>query len=72
VWVLGEHDYFEQAADALSRAMVATHIGEQAVLLEEALRLNRYGLAQEKAKLAKLALVSSPTSDTPIAEPSRA
>jgi hypothetical protein len=69
---LGEHDYFEQAADALSRAMVATHIGEQAVLLEEALRLNRHGLALEKAKLARMALVPSPVSEAPIAEHSGA
>jgi hypothetical protein len=53
--VAGEQNYFEQAADALSRAMLATRMGEQAVLLDEALRLNRYGLAQEKARLAKLA-----------------
>jgi hypothetical protein len=53
--VVGEQNYFEQAADALSRAMLATRMGEQAVLLDEALRLNRYGLAQEKARLAKLA-----------------
>jgi hypothetical protein len=68
--VVGEENYFEQAADALSRAMEATRAGEQALLLEEALRLNRFGLAQEKARLAKLALVSPAGSQAPEAEPS--
>jgi hypothetical protein len=67
--VVGEPNYFEQAADALSRAMVTTRIGEQAVLLEEALRLNRFGLAQEKARLAKRAGLSSPDSEGPEADP---
>jgi hypothetical protein len=67
--VVGETNYFEQAADALSRAMVTTRIGEQAVLLEEALRLNRFGLAQEKARLAKLAQISSPGPEAPKADP---
>jgi hypothetical protein len=49
---VGEPNYFEQAADALNRAMAATRIGEQALLLEEALRLHRFGMALEKARLA--------------------
>ncbi len=69
---MGEHSYFEQAADALRRAIDATRIGEQAVLLEEALRLNRFGLAEEKAKLARLALASSPAAEAPMAERNRA
>jgi hypothetical protein len=51
---VGELNYFERAADALSQAFVATRVGEQAALLDEALRLNRYGLAQERARLARL------------------
>jgi hypothetical protein len=54
--VVGEHDYFEQAADALSRAFQATRLGEQAMLLDEALRLNRVGLMRERARLARLAV----------------
>jgi hypothetical protein len=54
--VVGEQDYFEQAADVLTRAIMATRMGEQAMLLDEALRLNRFGLAQEKVRLARLAL----------------
>ena len=54
--MVGEQDYFEQAADALSRAILTTGLGEQAVLLDEALRLNRFGLAQEKVKLARQSL----------------
>ena len=69
---MGELSYFEQAADALRRAMDATRIGEQALLLEEALRLNRFGLAEEKAKLARLALGSSSASAPSRAERSRA
>jgi hypothetical protein len=57
---VGEHSYFEQAADALRRAFEATRSGEQALLLEEALRLNRFGLAAEKARLAGLAPVPCP------------
>ena len=68
---MGEHSYFEQAADALRRAIDATLIGEQAVLLEEALRLNRFGLAEEKARLARLALVSSSAAGTPKGDLSR-
>jgi hypothetical protein len=40
-------------------------MGEQAQLLEEALRLNRCALAEEKAKLARLAPVAPPVSETP-------
>jgi hypothetical protein len=64
--VVGEHYYFEQAADALSRAMLATRIGEQSVLLDEALRLNRLALVKEKAKLAPAA------SEPPKADPPKA
>jgi len=45
-----EPSLFEQAADALSRAMRATEFGEQSHLLDEALRLNRLALASEQAK----------------------
>lgn len=45
-----EPGYFDQAAEALVRALGATNIGEQAHLLDEALRLNRLGLAEEKRK----------------------
>jgi hypothetical protein len=58
---VGDRNYFEQAADALNRAMAATHIGEQALLLEEALRLNRIGMAQEKAKLAHVSALLEAT-----------
>ncbi len=40
--------------------------------LEEALRLNRSGLAEEKAKLARLTLVSSSACGEPKAERPRA
>lgn len=52
--VAGERTYFEAAADALERAMRAPHVGEQAMWLDEALRLDRLALAEEKAKLASL------------------
>ena len=45
-------DYFEQAAEALQRAMKAATLDEQGRMLEEALRLNRLALAHERAKLA--------------------
>jgi hypothetical protein len=67
---VGEHSYFEQAADALRRAFDATRSGEQALLLEEALRLNRAGLALEKARLAKMAPVAPPLSEPPQANAS--
>ena len=57
--VAGERTYFEQAADALRRAMRATHIGEQSVLLEEALRLNRLALAEERTRIGPI----PPTND---------
>jgi hypothetical protein len=40
--------------------MLSTRPGEQALLLEEALRLNRSGLALEKARLAKGAFTPPP------------
>jgi hypothetical protein len=43
--------------------MTATRIGEQALLLEEALRLNRFGMALEKAKLARRGLGSTIVSE---------
>jgi hypothetical protein len=45
--------------------MAATCIGEQALLLEEALRLNRIGLAHEKAKLANWAFSAPPVPEAP-------
>lgn len=47
-----DRNYFEQAADALQRALSA-QADEQAVWIEEALRLNRVALAEERARLAK-------------------
>lgn len=49
-----QRSYFEEAAEALERAMKATGLGEQGVLLEEALRLNRLALAEERIKLAQM------------------
>jgi hypothetical protein len=59
--------YFEQAADALSRAIKATNLGEQALLLEEALRFNRLGLDEERRKLSLIAPdpPSVPQKDSP-------
>jgi hypothetical protein len=47
--MLDQRNYSDQAAAVLQRAMKATGLGEQARLLDEAMRLNR--LAQERAKL---------------------
>ncbi len=52
--MVDDRSLFEQAADALSRAMRATEFGEQTRLMEEALRLNRLALAGERAKLVAL------------------
>lgn len=49
--VSGTRNYFQEAAAVLEQAMKATGLGEQAALLDEALRLNRLGLAEERAKL---------------------
>jgi len=54
--------YFEKAADALRQAMTATSLGEEALLLEEALRLNRLALAVERAKLSRIGGSAPPTS----------
>ena len=43
--------YFDQAAEALERAFKATNLGEQGALLDEALRLHRLAVAEERAKL---------------------
>jgi hypothetical protein len=67
-----ERSYFEQAADALRRAMRASDNGEQALFMEEALRLNRLGLAEQRARLAKIAVKpppASPPRDGPAAHP---
>ncbi len=48
-----ERSYFERAADALREAFAATTVGEQAALLEKAIRLNRLAVAEERAKLAQ-------------------
>jgi hypothetical protein len=53
---------FDQAAEALQRAIQATSFGEQERLLEEALRLNRLALAEKRAKLT--ANTSSVPKDT--------
>lgn len=50
-----EPSYFDLAAEALARALTATGIAEQGQLLEEALRLNRLALAQERQRLAETA-----------------
>jgi hypothetical protein len=47
--------YFDQAADVLNRAMTASGIGEQERLLEEALRLNRLALRDQRRKRARTA-----------------
>jgi hypothetical protein len=57
------HSYFDRAADALSRALEATEPGEQALLLDQALRLNRLALAEERQRLADIR--SSPPSAHP-------
>lgn len=46
---------FDLAAEALTRAIRATGIAEQGPLLEEALRLNRLALAEERQRLAEIA-----------------
>jgi len=46
--------YFEQAAEVLEQAMRASGLAEQALLLDEALRLNRLGQEEERAKLNKI------------------
>lgn len=48
-----KQSYFDQAADMLGRAFKATNLGEQAVLLDEALRLHQLALAEERARLAE-------------------
>lgn len=45
---------FERAAEALQRAMNARSAPEQALMLEEALRLNRLALIDERYRLAKI------------------
>lgn len=45
---------FDKAAEVLTRAMSATGLGEQARLVDEALRLHRRALANERRKLARL------------------
>jgi hypothetical protein len=57
-----ERSYFEQAADALRRAIRTSDRGEQALLMEEALRLNRVGLAEQRARLANIAATPPPAS----------
>ena len=44
------HSHFDQAAEALERAFQATNLGEQGALLDEALRLHRLAVAEERAK----------------------
>lgn len=44
---------FERAAEVLERAFRATNIGEQGALLDEALRLHRLAIAEERARLAQ-------------------
>lgn len=51
--VVGQASLFERAADALRQALDATDFGEEALLLEEAIRLNRLALEEERAKLAE-------------------
>ena len=48
----GKPSYFDQAAEALERAFKATGVGEQAALLEEALRLHGLAVEEERAKLS--------------------
>jgi hypothetical protein len=62
--VLVDKRYFEEAAAVLERAIKATGLAEQAQLLDEALRLNRLGLAAARTKLEKL----NPPSAAPGAE----
>lgn len=53
--------YFDQAAEILERAFKATNLGEQSALLDEALRLHRLAVAEERAKLARIrAWISEP------------
>jgi len=42
---------FDQAAEALTRALSSTGLAEQSRLMDEALRLNRLALAAERANL---------------------
>jgi hypothetical protein len=46
--------YVEQAAEALELALRTSNHGEQGALLDKALRLNRFAVAEETAKLAKI------------------
>lgn len=45
--------YFERAAEVLERAFKAKGLGEQGALLDEALRLHRLAVEEERAKLAQ-------------------
>lgn len=52
---------FEQAATALERAMKASGVGEQARLLDEAMRLNQLAIQAERAKRPKVSPASEPS-----------
>jgi len=52
--VTDKPNYFDQAAETLERAFKAKNLGEQGVLLDEALRLHRLAVAEERARLAKI------------------
>ena len=59
-----ERSLFDQAAAVLAQAFKATNLGEQSALLEEALRLYRLSVAEERAKLAGWASVPSDSGST--------
>ncbi len=61
---MSETSNFDQAADALTRAMKATGVGEQGLWLDEALRLNRLALAEERSRLLQMAASCDKELDT--------
>lgn len=56
---------FEQAAAALERALKASGVGEQARLLDEAIRLNRLAIEAERAKPACVLPANEPAASGP-------
>ena len=49
-----KQSYFDEAAEVLERALKATAIPEQGRLLEEALRLNKLALAEQRRDRSSL------------------
>ena len=51
--------YFDQAAEVLERALKTTSVPEQGRLLEEALRLNKLAVAEQRRERAAMTARSS-------------